>query len=181
MTVSRRLVAIGAGPLGLCIVLLLHSCTQVYAMDIDTRVFRVPPGDIDMDGPDLVVSPGDADASVQELYRRAAREDVEVHAGEPALAFLRTPILSHKDEVEVQSARRRGNEISLVLDLQVFGGALAASADRVGLVRMNLGPLRRGTYTIEAIVRTRPSVPEGGPTPVADPSQTVSSLQFQVR
>ena len=101
-------------------------------------------------GPRIVVGPAENGLDLRGAYQRFAAVPTTCRAGQPALAIVRTEVLSSPDLVEVQDAERSNGGFRVRIDVLRYHGPLFANVLSISLIGVSLGSLEPGPYEIAA-------------------------------
>jgi hypothetical protein len=114
---------------------------------LEVTVSRTDEAEDAADGRALMVVPALEGSSTADLYSRFSRSPSSCRSNEPVAVIFATRLLNSPD-VLTATGHRDGAVFQMDVQIRAFDGPMAANDPGVALVRMDLGPLERGEYTL---------------------------------
>jgi hypothetical protein len=99
--------------------------------------------------PRIMVAPLLLGVAVADLYRQFHEAPPVYRVREPMVALLRTEMLNTPDRVAVTGSARTNGTFVVDIEIRRFDGPLAANDPWAAVIRVDLGSLEQGRYSIE--------------------------------
>ncbi|MCF6338517.1 MAG: hypothetical protein L3J84_11295 [Gammaproteobacteria bacterium] len=99
-------------------------------------------------GPAIMIVPTINDATTVDLYRQFREAPANCQSRKKNVAIVATGLLNTPDQVSGIGCRRDGNSFEINLETRRFEGPLAGNDPWFALIKMELGSLKQGIYTL---------------------------------